>query len=318
MRGAPAFRRVESGGSKADGCEAIEYGEDARKRVLEGVEILARAVKATLGPRGRNVVSTASSARRSSPRTAVTVAKEIELENVYANMGAQMMREVASKTSDVTGDGTTTATVLAEAIFRQGMKTITAGANAIAVKRGIDTAVGKIVEELKKLSVPIKGRPDIAAIATISANSDATIGNIIADAMEKVGQDGTITVEGSEVDRHDARNRRGHAVRPWLHLGLLRHRSQGMKVELEDVLILINEKKISSLNEFLPLLEKIAQSGRPFLIIARHRGRGAGNPRRQQAARDAQSRGRQGARLRRSPQGNAAGHRDSHRRQVHQ
>ena len=177
------------------GAKQIEYGEEARKRILEGVEILARAVKATLGPRGRNVVLDRKFGAPLVTKDGVTVAKEIDLENVYQNMGAQMMREVASKTSDVTGDGTTTATVLAEAIFRQGMKTITAGASAMAVKRGIDIAVGKVTAELKNMSTPVKGRADIAAIATISANSDTTIGNIIADAMEKVGQDGTITVE---------------------------------------------------------------------------------------------------------------------------
>src|SRR5262245_58783348 len=154
-------------------AKQIEYGDDARKRILEGVEILARAVRATLGPRGRNVVLDRKFGAPLVTKDGVTVAKEIELENVYSNMGAQMMREVASKTSDVTGDGTTTATVLAEAIFRQGMKSVTAGANAMAVKRGVDAAVAKIVDELKKLSTPVKGRNDIAAIASISANSDS-------------------------------------------------------------------------------------------------------------------------------------------------
>src|SRR5512134_1229475 len=164
-------------------AKQIQFGEDARKRVLSGIEILARAVKATLGPRGRNVVLDRKFGAPLVTKDGVTVAKEIELEDVYENMGAQMMREVASKTSDVTGDGTTTATILAEAIYRQGLKTVTAGANAMAVKRGIDKAVVRIVDELEKLKTPVKGRPDIAAIATISANGDATIGNIIADAM---------------------------------------------------------------------------------------------------------------------------------------
>src|SRR5262245_35802846 len=226
-------------------AKQIEYGEDARKRVLEGVEILARAVKATLGPRGRNVVLDRKFGAPLVTKDGVTVAKEIELENVYANMGAQMMREVASKTSDVTGDGTTTATVLAEAIFRQGMKSITAGANAMAVKRGIDTAVAKIVEHLKTLSVPVKGRPDIAAIATISANGDSTIGNIIADAMEKVGQDGTITVEEAKSIDTTLEVVEGMQFdRGYLSAYFVTD-PQTMKAELEDCLILTMEKKRS-------------------------------------------------------------------------
>jgi chaperonin GroEL len=249
-------------------AKQIEYGEDARKRVLEGVEILARAVKATLGPRGRNVVLDRKFGSPLVTKDGVTVAKEIELENVYANMGAQMMREVASKTSDVTGDGTTTATVLAEGIFRQGMKTIAAGANAMAVKRGIDAAVVKIVDELKKLSVPVKGRSDIAAIASISANGDTTIGNIIADAMEKVGQDGTITVEEAKSIDTTLEIVEGMQFdRGYLSAYFVTD-PQTMKVILEDPYILIHEKKISSLNDFLPLLERIAQTGRPFLVIA--------------------------------------------------
>ncbi len=249
-------------------AKQIEYGEEARKRVLDGVEILARAVKATLGPRGRNVVLDRKFGAPLVTKDGVTVAKEIELENVYANMGAQMMREVASKTSDVTGDGTTTATVLAEAIFRQGLKTITAGANAMAVKRGIDDAVGKVVDELKKLSVPVKGRPDIAAIATISANGDATIGNIIADAMEKVGQDGTITVEEAKSIDTTLEIVEGMQFDRGYISAYFVTDPQTMKVQLEDPYILIHEKKISNLNDFLPLLEKVAQTGRQFLVIA--------------------------------------------------
>ena len=249
-------------------AKQIEYGEDARKRVLDGVEILARAVKATLGPRGRNVVLDRKFGAPLVTKDGVTVAKEIELENAYANMGAQMMREVASKTSDVTGDGTTTATVLAEAIFRQGLKTITAGANAMAVKRGIDSAVTAVVDEIKKLSVPVKGRPDIAAIASISANGDSTIGNIIADAMEKVGQDGTITVEEAKSIETTLDIVEGMQFDRGYISAYFVTDPQTMKVELDDAIILIHEKKISSLNDFLPLLEKVAQTGKPFVVIA--------------------------------------------------
>jgi chaperonin GroEL len=249
-------------------AKQIEYGDDARKRVLEGVEVLARAVKATLGPRGRNVVLDRKFGAPLVTKDGVTVAKEIELENVYANMGAQMMREVATKTSDVTGDGTTTATVLAEAIFRQGMKTITAGANAMAVKRGIDTAVAKVVEELKKLSTPVKGRSDIAAIASISANSDTTIGNIIADAMDKVGKDGVITVEEAKSIDTTLDIVEGMQFDRGYISAYFVTDPQSMKVEMEDPFILIYEKKISSLNDFLPLLERVAQTGRPFLVVA--------------------------------------------------
>ncbi len=249
-------------------AKQIQFGEDARKRVLSGIEILARAVKATLGPRGRNVVLDRKFGAPLVTKDGVTVAKEIELEDVYENMGAQMMREVASKTSDVTGDGTTTATILAEAIYRQGLKTVTAGANAMAVKRGIDKAVVCIVDELEKLKTPVKGRPDIAAIAAISANGDTTIGNIIADAMEKVGQDGTITVEEAKsIDTSLEVVEGMNFDRGYLSAYFVTD-PQTMKAELEDCLIIIHEKKITNLNDFLPLLEKIAQTGRPFMVIA--------------------------------------------------
>ena len=249
-------------------AKQIQFGEDARNRVLRGVEVLSKAVKATLGPRGRNVVLERKFGSPLVTKDGVTVAKEVELEDVYENMGAQMMREVASKTSDVAGDGTTTATLLAEAIYRQGLKTVTAGANAMAVKRGVDKAVTRIVEELGKLSKPVKGRSDIAAIATISANGDSTIGNIIADAMEKVGQDGTITVEEAKSIETTLEVVEGMQFdRGYLSAYFVTD-PQSMKAELEDCLVLIQEKKISNLNDFLPLLEKIAQTGRPFLVIA--------------------------------------------------
>src|SRR5262245_26521921 len=258
-------REPSEGGKRKMAAKQIAYGEEARKRVLEGVEILARAVKATLGPRGRNVVLDRKFGAPLVTKDGVTVAKEIELEDAYMNMGAQMMREVASKTSDVTGDGTTTATVLAEAIFRQGLKTVTAGASAMSVKRGIDQAVATIVEELKKISTPVKGRADIASIY---ANSDETIGNIIADAMEKVGQDGTITVEEAKgIDTTLDIVEGMQFDRGYISAYFVTD-PQAMKVQMEDALLLIHEKKISSLTDFLPLLEKVAQTGRPFVVVA--------------------------------------------------
>jgi chaperonin GroEL len=249
-------------------AKQIQFGDDARKRVLKGIEVLARSVKATLGPRGRNVVLERKFGGPLVTKDGVTVAKEIELDDVYENMGAQMMREVASKTSDVAGDGTTTATILAEAIYRQGLRAVTAGANAMAVKRGIEKAVRQITTELDGMQKPVSGRADIAAIATISANSDETIGNIIADAMEKVGQDGTITVEEAKSIETTLDVVEGMQFdRGYLSAYFVTDPTN-MKTEMEDCVILIHEKKISSLNDFLPLLEKVAQSGRQLLVIA--------------------------------------------------
>ena len=202
----------------------IIFDEKARTRVMAGVNTLANAVKVTLGPRGRNVVIEKSWGAPTVTKDGVTVAKEIELENKFENMGAQMVKEVACKTSDNAGDGTTTATVLAQAIYHEGSKLVAAGHNPMELKRGIDAAVEAIVEALKKQSTPTKGKDDIAQVGTISANGDTEIGNIIAEAMEKVGKEGVITVEEAKTMAQRARRRRGHAVRPRLPLAVLRHR----------------------------------------------------------------------------------------------
>jgi len=247
----------------------IEFGEEARRRTLAGVVKLSRAVKATLGPKGRNVVLDKKWGAPTVTKDGVSVAKEIELEDKYENMGAQMVKEVASKTSDVAGDGTTTATVLAEAIYREGLRNVTAGANPMALKRGIDKAVEAIVEELKKMSKQVRNdKSVIKNVATISANSDDEIGGIIADAMEKVGNDGTITVEEAKginttLDVVEGMQFDKGYLSPYFVTS-----SESMECILENAYILIHEKKISSLKDLLPLLEQIAKSGKPLLIIA--------------------------------------------------
>ncbi|RKZ21938.1 chaperonin GroEL [bacterium] len=246
----------------------IKYAEEARKKVLEGVEKLAAAVKVTLGPKGRNVMIEKKWGAPTVTKDGVTVAKEIEFKDPFENMGAQMVREVASKTSDVAGDGTTTATVLAEAIFREGMKNVVAGANPMALKRGIEKAVDVVVEELRKLSKETRERKEIQQVATISANNDEKIGEMIAEAMEKVGKDGVITAEegkGLELELEVVEGMqfdRGY-ISPYFITN-----PEKMEVELEDPYILIHDKKISSLRDLLPLLERIAQSGKPLLVIA--------------------------------------------------
>ncbi len=249
-------------------AKQIVYGIDARERMLKGVTLLSKAVKATLGPSGRNVVLAKSWGSPTVTKDGVSVAKEIELKDKYENMGAQMVREVASKTSDVAGDGTTTATVLAESIFREGLKNVTAGANPMDLKRGIDAAVVTVVSELKKQSQPVKDRKAIAQVGTISANNDNSIGDIIADAMDKVGKDGTITVEEAKsIDTtldvvEGMQFDRGY-LSPYFVTN-----QENMEVVLENALILIHEKKLSSMKDMLPLLEKVAQSGKPLLVIA--------------------------------------------------
>src|SRR5437667_2153187 len=249
-------------------AKEILFDEAGRSRILDGVNILADTVKATLGPRGRNVVIEKSWGAPTVTKDGVTVAKEIELEDKFANLGAQMVKEVASKTSDTAGDGTTTATVLAQAIFREGAKMVAAGHNPMELKRGIDKAVEKIVEALKKISKPTKGQKDVAQVGTISANGDEFIGKIIAEAMEKVGKEGVITieeaksmettldvVEGMQFDR-------GY-LSPYFVTD-----AERMEAVLEDGYILVHEKKISSMKDLLPLLEQIAKSGKPLLIVA--------------------------------------------------
>src|SRR5213594_3966217 len=248
-------------------AKQIVHGEDSRQAILRGVNILADAVKITLGPRGRNVVLDKKFGSPLITKDGVTVAKEIELKDAMENMGAQMVKEVASKTSDVAGDGTTTATVLAQAIFREGVKTVAAGANPMAVKRGIERAVEVAVEKIKELSKPVKGEM-IAQVATVSANNDSTIGNIIAEAMKKVGKDGVITVEEAKAIETTLDVVEGMQFdRGYLSPYFVTDPDR-MECVLENALILIHEKKISTMKDLLPLLEQVAKMGRPLLIIA--------------------------------------------------
>lgn len=250
-------------------AKQIEFGEDARRGVLAGVAKLSKAVKVTLGPKGRNVVLDKKWGAPTITKDGVTVAKEIELEDVYENMGAQMVKEVASKTSDVAGDGTTTATVLAEAIFREGLRNVTAGSNPMAIKRGIEAAVDAIVGSLAKLSKQVRDSSDVIKnVATISANSDEEIGGIIADAMEKVGNDGTITVEEAKGIDTTLEVVEGMQFDKGYLSPYFVTDSESMEALLDDCYVLIHEKKISNLRDLLPLLEQIAKSGKPLLIIA--------------------------------------------------
>ena len=249
-------------------AKKIEYSVDARAGLKAGVDKLANAVKATLGPKGRNVVIDRKFGAPLVTKDGVSVAKEIELENSLENMGAQMVREVASRTSDQAGDGTTTATVLAQAILREGLKNVTAGANPMELKRGIDAAVLAVTENLAKISVEVSGKEDIAQVGAISANNDSSIGNLIADAMDKVGKDGVITVEESKsadtyLDVVEGMQFDRGYMSPYFITD-----PDSMQVELESPYILIYDKKISNMRDLLPVLEKVAQGGRPLLIIA--------------------------------------------------
>jgi len=246
----------------------LEFNTEARSRLKKGVDKLAEAVKVTLGPKGRNVVIEKKFGNPTVTKDGVTVAKEVELEDEVENMGAQMVKEVATKTSDLAGDGTTTATVLAQAIFREGLKSVTAGANPMSLKRGIDKAVEAVVEDLKKISVPSEGRKAIAQVGTISANNDPEIGKLIAEAMEKVGKDGVITVEEAKglettLETVDGMQFDRGYLSPYFITD-----PEKMEAVLEDAYILIHDKKISAMKDLLPILEKVAQSGRPLLIIA--------------------------------------------------
>src|SRR5512145_996546 len=248
-------------------AKQITYGNDSRQAVLRGVNQLADVVKVTLGPKGRNVVLDKKFGSPVITKDGVTVAKEIELKDPLENMGAQMVREVASKTSDVAGDGTTTATVLAQAIYREGIKNVTAGANPMDIKRGIEKAVAAVTEELKKLSKPVKGKM-IAQVGTISANNDETIGGIIAQAMEKVGKDGVITVEEAKTIETSLEIVEGMQFdRGYLSPYFVTD-AERMECVLENALVLIHEKRISSLKDLLPLLEQVAKLGKPLLIVA--------------------------------------------------
>ncbi|HEV2829939.1 MAG TPA: chaperonin GroEL [Pyrinomonadaceae bacterium] len=248
-------------------AKQVVHGEESRAAILRGINQLADAVKITLGPKGRNVVIDKKFGSPTITKDGVTVAKEIELKDSLENMGAQMVREVASKTSDVAGDGTTTATVLAQAIFREGVKTVAAGANPMALKRGIDKAVERATEEIRRLAKPVKGDA-IAQVGTVSANGDSTIGNIIAEAMNKVGKDGVITVEESKTMETSLEVVEGMQFdRGYLSPYFVTD-PERMEATLENPLILIHEKKISSMKDLLPLLEQVAKMGKPMLIIA--------------------------------------------------
>ncbi|HSD32587.1 MAG TPA: chaperonin GroEL [Gemmatimonadales bacterium] len=246
----------------------LEFNTEARSRLKRGVDQLAEAVKVTLGPKGRNVVIDKKFGNPTVTKDGVTVAKEIELEDEIENMGAQMVKEVATKTSDLAGDGTTTATVLAQAIYREGLKSVTAGVNPMSLKRGIDKAVEAVVEELKKVSVATKGRKEIAQVGTISANGDKEIGDKIADAMDKVGKDGVITVEEARglettLETVDGMQFDRGYLSPYFITD-----PEKMEAVLEDAYILVHDKKISAMKDLLPVLEKVAQSGKPLLLIA--------------------------------------------------
>ena len=249
-------------------AKQLQYSEQARSSILKGVNQLADAVKATLGPKGRNAILDKKFGAPTITKDGVTVAKEIELKNPYENMGAQLVREVASKTSDVAGDGTTTATVLAQAIYREGVKNITAGANPMEIKRGIDKAVEAAIEGLKKISKPCQSKKEISQIGSISANNDPTIGELIAEAMDKVGKDGVITVEEAKsmttaLDVVEGMQFDRGYISPYFVTN-----AERMEASLEDAFLLINEKKISAMKDLLPLLEQVAKMGKPLVIIA--------------------------------------------------
>ena len=292
-------------------AKQIVYGDASRQGILRGVNSLANAVKVTLGPRGRNVILDRKFGAPTITKDGVTVAKEIELKDALENMGAQMVKEVASKTSDVAGDGTTTATVLAQAIYREGARNVTAGANPMAVKRGIDKAVDAITTELKRMSRPVSGSM-IAQVGTISANHDEAIGRIIAEAMERVGKDGVITVEEAKsmdtsLDVVEGMQFDRGYLSPYFVTD-----PERMEVVLENPVILIHEKRISAMKDLLP----VARAGcacRPSIAdhCRRHRWRGAGDSRRQQTPRYVTSRGGEGAGVWRSPKGDARGYRCS-------
>src|SRR3989454_17615 len=251
----------------------LKFDEEARASLLRGINIMAAAVKATLGPKGRNIVIDKKFGSPTITKDGVTVAKEIELKDPNENMGAQMLKEVASKTSDVAGDGTTTAIVLAQAIYREGLRNVTAGANPMGLKRGIEAAVDAVTQELKKVSKSTKDKKEIAQVATVASNNDKTIGNLIAEAMEKVGKDGVITVEESKsadtvLDVVEGMQFDRGYLSPYFVTD-----AERMKCVLEDALILIHEKKISVMKDMLPLLEQVARAGKPLLIIAEGSGK---------------------------------------------
>ena len=244
------------------------FSEDARSHILKGVNVLANAVKVTLGPKGRNVVIDKSFGSPLITKDGVTVAKEIELENKFENMGAQMVKEVASKTNDEAGDGTTTATVLAQAIYREGAKLVSAGHNPMSIKRGIDKAVGIIIEELKNMAKPVKGSNEVAQVGSISANNDPEIGKMLADAMDKVGREGVITIEDSKTAKTEVTTVEGMQFdRGYLSPYFVTN-AEKMEAVLENAYVLVYDKKISSMKDMIGVLEAVSKQGRPLLIIA--------------------------------------------------
>jgi len=249
-------------------AKEVRYSADARMRLKTGVDKIANAVKVTLGPKGRNVILDKKFGAPTVTKDGVTVAKEIELEDKYENLGAQMLKQVATKTSDVAGDGTTTATVLAQAIFNEGLKNVTAGSNPMELKKGIDLAVAAVVKNLKKISRPVAGKKEIAQVGAISANNDPAIGNLIADAMEKVGKDGVITIEEAKSIETNLEVVEGMQFDRGYISPYFVTNPDTMETELEDALVLIHDKKISSMKDLLPILEKVSQMGRELLIIA--------------------------------------------------
>ena len=249
-------------------AKILEFNTAAREKLKKGVDKLANAVKVTLGPKGRNVVLDKKFGSPTVTKDGVTVAKEIDLEDPFENMGAQMVKEVASKTSDIAGDGTTTATVLAQAIYREGLKNVTAGSNPMALKRGIEKAVQVVIEEIKKLSRPLPGKTEIAQVGSISANNDKAVGNLIADAMEKVGKDGVITVEEAKTTATTLEVVEGMQFDRGFLSPYFITNPDSMEAALEEPLVLIHDKKITAMKDLLPILEKIAQLGKPLLIIS--------------------------------------------------
>ena len=295
-------------------AKEVKFGVDARDRMLRGVDILNNAVKVTLGPKGRNVVLDKSFGAPRMTKDGVTVAKEIELEDKFENMGAQMVREVASKSADAAGDGTTTATVLAAAIVREGAKSVAAGMNPMDLKRGIDLAVEAVVADLVKNSKKVTSNEEIAQVGTISANGDAEIGKFLSDAMKKVGNEGVITVEEAKSLETELEVVEGMQFDRGYISPYFVTNADKMRVEMEDAYVLINEKKLSQLNELLPLARsRGAERQAACDYRRRRRRRSARHPRRQPSAWRPEGRSRQGSGLRRSPQGHAAGHRGSDR-----
>ncbi|MCF7969497.1 MAG: chaperonin GroEL, partial [Methylococcaceae bacterium] len=249
-------------------AKEVRFSEDARQRMLAGLNVLADAVKQTLGPKGRNVVLEKSYGAPTITKDGVSVAKEVELADKFENMGAQMVKQVASKTNDVAGDGTTTATVLAQAIVREGLKSVTAGANPMDIKRGIDQAVIAAVEELEKLSKPCATNKEIAQVGAISANSDESVGSILAEAMDKVGKEGVITVEEGSSLQNELEVVEGMQFDRGYLSPYFINKQDAMSVELDNAYILLHDKKISNIRDLLPLLEKVSKSGKSLLIIA--------------------------------------------------